>query len=72
MSSGFSSSGASSNQAKEGTENVQGSEFSTGGTHSIGMSSSGTTTNQADAHCLNGNDIQGSHVNITSASKLIP
>ena len=72
MSSGFSSSGASSNQAKEGTENVQGSELSTGGAHSIGMSSSGTTTNQADAHCVNENDVQGSHVNVTSTTKLIP
>ena len=47
---GFSSSGSTSNQAKEGTENIGGSEFSTGGKHSTGMSSSGSTSIQADIH----------------------
>jgi hypothetical protein len=49
---GFSSSGAASNQAKEGTEDIQGSEFSTGGNYTTGMSSSGSANNQAD--CKNG------------------
>jgi len=45
---GFSSSGSVSNQAKEGTEDIQGSKFSTGGNYSAGMSSSGSANNQAD------------------------
>ncbi|UJR34944.1 hypothetical protein I4U23_027722 [Adineta vaga] len=54
---GFSSSGSASNQAKEGTEDIRGSEFSTGGKHSVGMSSSGSTNNQADSHCKNEDDV---------------
>jgi hypothetical protein len=65
MSSGFSSSGSASNQAKEGTEDIQGSEFSTGGNYSPGMSSSGTLNNQADSHCKNEDDVGGLHVNPT-------
>lgn len=57
MSGGFSSSGSVSNQAEEGTENIRGSELSTGGTHSRGMSSSGTNTNQADGKCRTEDDV---------------
>lgn len=63
MSSGFSSSGSASNQAKEGVEDVGGSEFSTGGNHSPGMSSSGTINNQADSDCKNEDDVGGRHIN---------
>lgn len=59
MSGGFSSSGSVSNQAEEGTENIRGSELSTGGTHSTGMSSSGASTNQADAKCRTEDDVAG-------------
>ena len=65
MSSGFSSSGSASNQAKEGVEDVGGSEFSTGGKHSPGMSSSGTINNQADSDCKNEDDVGGRHINPT-------
>lgn len=61
MSSGFSSSGSNTNQAKAGTEDIQGSELSTGGSHSLGMSSSGATTNQADPRCLNEDFVQNMH-----------
>ena len=57
MSGGFSSSGATTNQAKEGVEDVRGSELSTGGTHSPGMSSSGSVNNQADSDCQNEDDV---------------
>ena len=57
MSSGFSSSGSASNQAKEGTENIQGSEYSTGGVRSVGMSSSGSLNNQADSDCRTEDDV---------------
>jgi hypothetical protein len=63
MSSGFSSSGSSSNQAKEGTEDIEGSEFATGGNYSPGMSSSGTVNNQADSDCKNEDDVGGLHRN---------
>ncbi len=59
MSSGFSSSGCASSQAKEGIENVGGSEFATGGTHSLGMSSSGKGTNQADLKSVNEDNTGG-------------
>ncbi|CAF1120278.1 unnamed protein product [Adineta steineri] len=59
MSGGFSSSGSYSNQAKEGTEDIHGSEFSTGGNYSRGMSSSGSETNQADPQCINEDDVGG-------------
>ena len=58
MSSGFSSSGSASNQAKEGTENIPGSEYSTGGVHSAGMSSSGSLNNQADSDCRTEDDVR--------------
>ncbi|UJR34942.1 hypothetical protein I4U23_027720 [Adineta vaga] len=54
---GFSSSGSASNQAKEGKEDIGGSEFSTGGKHSIGMSSSGSTTNQVDIQTKKEDDL---------------
>ena len=57
MSGGFSSSGSVSNQAEEGMENIGGSELSTGGAHSLGMSSSGTNTNQADNKCRTEDDV---------------
>ncbi|CAF1007344.1 unnamed protein product [Adineta ricciae] len=53
---GFSSSGSASNQAKEGTENIEGNEFSTGGKYSTGMSSSGSTSVQADVYSKNKGD----------------
>lgn len=59
MSGGFSSSGSVSNQAEEGTENIGGSELSTGGAHSAGMSSSGTNINQADAKCRSEDSVVG-------------
>lgn len=61
MSSGFSSSGSGSNQAKEGIEDVPASELATGGVHSTGMSSSGTTTNQADPAVRNESSVQSLH-----------
>jgi len=71
MSSGFSSSGSASNQAKEGTEDIQGSELSTGGNYSPGMSSSGTVNNQADSDCKNEDDVGEGHVNPTFIIKNI-
>lgn len=69
MSGGFSSSGSASNQAKEGTEDIEGSEYSTGGIHSSGMSSSGTLTNQADSDCKNEDDVGGRHTNPNVVTK---
>jgi hypothetical protein len=69
MSSGFSSSGSASNQAKEGIEDIKGSEFSTGGKHSSGMSSSGSANNQADSDCKNEDDVSGRHAISTDATK---
>lgn len=68
MSGGFSSSGSASNQAKEGVEDIEGSEYSTGGTYSPGMSSSGTTNNQADSDCKDEDDVGGKRTNTTNVT----
>ncbi|CAF1393262.1 unnamed protein product [Adineta steineri] len=62
---GFSSSGCVSNQGKEGIEDIQGNEYSTGGNHSFGMSSSGSINNQAHLNCKNKDDI-GEHKTISN------
>lgn len=69
MSGGFSSSGSATNQAKAGTEDIEGNEFSTGGKHSLGMSSSGAVNNQADSDCKNEDDVGEKRINPNATSK---
>ena len=54
---------------KECVEDIQGSEFSTGGNYSPGMSSSGTINNQADSDCKTEDDVGGRHINPTVVTK---